>query len=259
MARRRRRRSTSTSTGSARKAAPISRPAASSMVFSHCGIPAEAGVPFPSAGRCRCRPAQAAAVPGTAGGPAPSRAVTVPPGCAGCGTVSTVPGRIMSGSGPMTRRLAAYRAGQPPRTANRAAMPASVSPGCTTYLAAGRLPGTNAAATLSVLATVTSVVLLAMRVLAWAGRTDPLPDRRHDDQQDAPGEHHARGLRRTYAQCCHFPSKGISAGRCRPGRRGHEPAGRKGLKRAAPPGDRRARRTWRRRDAPAAARPERAA
>ena len=64
-------------------------------------------------------------------------------------------GRMTSGSGPMSGRLAAYRAGQPPRTANRAAMPDNVSPGCTTYLAAGRAAGTSAAATLSVLARVT--------------------------------------------------------------------------------------------------------
>ena len=37
----------------------------------------------------------------------------------------------MSGSGPMTRRLAAYKAGQPPRTASAAAIAASVSPGTT--------------------------------------------------------------------------------------------------------------------------------
>ena len=37
----------------------------------------------------------------------------------------------MSGSGPMTRRFAAYSAGQPPRTASAAAMPARVSPEAT--------------------------------------------------------------------------------------------------------------------------------
>ena len=77
--------------------------------------------------------------------------------------------RIRTDERPVRR----VKAGQPPRTANRAAMPDNVSPGCTIYLAAGRLPVTNAAATLSVLARVTSVVLLAMRVFAWAGRTDP--------------------------------------------------------------------------------------
>ena len=52
-------------------------------------------------------------------------------------------------------------------------MPDNVSPGCTTYLAAGRFPVIDAAATLSALARVTSVVLLAMRMFAWAWRTDP--------------------------------------------------------------------------------------
>src|ERR1700677_4759489 len=59
-------------------------------------------------------------------------------------------------------------------------MPDRVSPGCTTYLAAGLAAGTDAAVTLSVLARVTSVllvllvlVLLAMRWFAWAGRADP--------------------------------------------------------------------------------------
>ena len=45
-----------------------------------------------------------------------------------CGTVSTVPGRIVFGSWPMARRLAAYRAGQPPCTPSPAAMPDRVSP-----------------------------------------------------------------------------------------------------------------------------------
>ena len=66
----------------------------------------------------------------------------------------------------MSGRLAAYRAGQPPRTANRAAMPDNVSPGCTTYLAAGSAAMPGATAALSVLARVTWVVLLAMRVFA---------------------------------------------------------------------------------------------
>ena len=66
----------------------------------------------------------------------------------------------------MSGRFAAYRAGQPPRTANRAAMPDNVSPGCTAYPGAGRAAGTNAAATLSALATVVTSVLLAVRMLA---------------------------------------------------------------------------------------------
>ena len=55
----------------------------------------------------------------------------------------------------MSGRLAAYSAGQPPRTANRAAMPDNVSPGRTAYLEAGRATVFGAAATLSVLARVT--------------------------------------------------------------------------------------------------------
>ena len=48
------------------------------------------------------------------------------------GSTSTAPGRMTFGSGPMTRRFAAYKVGQPPRTARAAAMPDKVSPGCTT-------------------------------------------------------------------------------------------------------------------------------
>ena len=78
------------------------------------------------------------------------------------------------GSRPMTCRLAAYRAGQPPRTANRAAMPDSVSPVRTRYLVAELVSVTGAAATLRVRVRMTSVVLFAVRVFAWAGGTDPL-------------------------------------------------------------------------------------
>ena len=61
--------------------------------------------------------------------PAPTvyRAAAPPPGKA-----STVPGRMRPGSGPITSRLAAYRAGQPPRVPSAEAMPERVSPGCTT-------------------------------------------------------------------------------------------------------------------------------
>ena len=48
------------------------------------------------------------------------------------GSTSTTPGSMTSGSGPITRRFAAYNAGQPPRTASAAAIPDKVSPGCTT-------------------------------------------------------------------------------------------------------------------------------
>src|SRR5690242_2375959 len=81
---------------------------------------------------------------------------------------------MMSGSGPMARRLAAYRAGQPPRAANRAAMPDSVSPLRTTYFMVWLAAVMGGAATLTVLVRITSVVLPAVRVFAWAGWTDSL-------------------------------------------------------------------------------------
>ena len=145
------------------------------MVFSHCGIPAEAGVPFPSAGRCPLPAGAGGGGTGYRGRPGPVTGGDGAAGWPGLRDREHGPGtdhvRIGADDPPVGR----VKSRQPPRTANRAAMPASVSPGCTTYLAAGRLPGTDAAATLSVLATVTSVVLLAMRVFAWAGRTDPFP------------------------------------------------------------------------------------
>ena len=52
-------------------------------------------------------------------------------------------------------------------------MPASVSPGCTTYRTAGRAAGPGAAAAPGVLVRVTSA-LLAVLVPAWAGRTGPV-------------------------------------------------------------------------------------
>jgi len=54
----------------------------------------------------------------------------------------------------MSGRLAVNRTGQPPRTANRAAMPDNVSPGRTAYPETGRATVLGAAATLSVLARV---------------------------------------------------------------------------------------------------------
>src|SRR5580704_4267247 len=88
---------------------------------------------------------------------------------------------MTSGSAPISDRLAAYRVAQPPRTENRAAMPDNVSPYCTTYLATGRaaVPRAavvvpNATAALSLLVRVTSVLLLAMRIFAWAGRVRPV-------------------------------------------------------------------------------------
>ncbi len=107
----------------------MSSPAASSRVISHRGMPAAAAGAGPGAGRC---PPSA----GAGGGAGyRGRAGTVPAGedrgAAGRVRVSTVPGRITSGSGPMTRRFAAYSAGQPPRTPSAAAIPARVSPGTT--------------------------------------------------------------------------------------------------------------------------------
>ena len=92
------------------------------------------------------------------------------------GNTSMVPGRIRPGSGPMACLLAAYSAGQPPGTPRAAAMPDSVSPGRTTYRAAapaGMAAWTAAAAGLTGRAAV-SLVFVAMRVAAWAGRTGPL-------------------------------------------------------------------------------------
>src|SRR5579862_7355873 len=91
------------------------------------------------------------------------------------GSTSMVPGRIRPGSGPMTARLAAYSAGQPPGTPRAAAMPDSVSPGRTAYraAAAGMAAWTAAAVGPTGRAAV-SWVFVAMRVAAWAGRTGPL-------------------------------------------------------------------------------------
>src|SRR5258705_13053562 len=76
------------------------------------------------------------------------------------------------GSQPMAFRLAVYRGGQPPRIWTRAAMPDSVWPYLTTYVVAGLVAVTDGAATLRVRVRMTSV-LLAVRVFAGAGWTDP--------------------------------------------------------------------------------------
>ena len=52
---------------------------------------------------------------------------------AGLGMVSRIPAGTASGSAPTAERLAAYRAGQPPPTPNRAAIADSVSPAVTVY------------------------------------------------------------------------------------------------------------------------------
>jgi hypothetical protein len=59
------------------------------------------------------------------------------------------------GSGPMSGRLAAYRAIQPPRTPSCAAMPDNVSPCCTTYVLVGLIALTGAVTARSVLVKVT--------------------------------------------------------------------------------------------------------
>ena len=59
---------------------------------------------------------------------------------AGCGTASTIPGRITPASGPMRCRLAAYSASQPPGTASAAAMRQGV-PGHYRVPGWGRLAG----------------------------------------------------------------------------------------------------------------------
>src|ERR1700729_3884746 len=133
---------------------------------------------------------------------------------------------MTSGSGPISDRLAAYRAAQPPRTENRAAMPDNVSPCCTTYLAPGRAAVSLAAAVvpsattaLSLLVRVTSVLLLAMRIFAWAGRASPVVP--------AATAMISRMLQAntTHADFVHactvlsLSFRGISAGRCWPGRR----------------------------------------
>ena len=119
----------------------------------------------------------------------------------------------------MSGRLAAYRAGQPPRTANRAAMPDNVSPGCTTYLAAGPAARPGAAATLSVLARVTSSSTTRDADVRLGRAGGSLHAGRHQDDPECSRRARRTRTSSTHAQCCHFPSEGISAGRCWPGRR----------------------------------------
>ena len=81
------------------------------------------------------------------------------------GSTRTVPATMRSGSGPMICRLAAYRAGQPPRTFSCAAMPDKVSPCCTTYFPAGLAARTGAETAPSMPATVTCALLLLLVLL----------------------------------------------------------------------------------------------
>ena len=59
----------------------------------------------------------------------------------GAGSRAPFPARIAFGSGPITRRLAAYSAGQPPGVPRAAAMPDRVSPAATVYRAGAAGPG----------------------------------------------------------------------------------------------------------------------
>ena len=169
---------------------------------------------------------------------------------------------MTSGSRPISDRLAAYRAAQPPRTDSRAAMPDNVSPGCTTYRAAGLAARTDTVATLTV-----SARMIPVRTATAAdsrcgsqpgpGGTGSCPCH-HDDQQGTAGEHHARGLRpHTHGMrslSFHRDQRQALVART-PTTRTDQ--GRKGLKRAAPPAGKNARPASLRHDAPAAATPAR--
>src|SRR5580693_7786158 len=171
----------------------------------------------------------------------------------------------------MAFRLLAYSGGQPPWIPNRAAIPDSESPGCTTYLLTGLVPDPASAAgeaaatgpagaagvadaadaagaasaagavgtavvlvlvlvlvrVLVLLLAVVLVVLYVVRVVAWAGRADPV----------RPAAARAASMRvqasTTHADVVHARirlslsfRRGISAGRCGPGTpKGGEPAG----------------------------------
>ena len=148
-------------------------------------------------------------------GPAPSRP----------GSTSTVPAWMRSGSGPMACRLAAYSAGQPPRTANRAAMPDKVSPSWTTYFAVwlGRRHGCRGDAQRAGEDDLGTTRGAGVRL----GRADGSlhADRHQDDRQDAPGEHDARRLDpRTHGAVTFLP-RGSAPDAAGPGRRRLEPVG----------------------------------
>src|SRR5215469_7345352 len=134
-----------------------------------------------------------------------------------------VPGWIRFGSEPMTCRLAAYRAGQPPRTPRAAAIEVRVSPGRTAQVSvdaaasgaavtASRLAGTLAGATW---------VLLAMLVLAWAGCAGP--------PQPVTAKRNAMPrAATTHADFVHLRTMGLFLPECQRQtllvrRRGHEP------------------------------------
>src|SRR6185312_7857763 len=162
-------------------------------------------------------------------------------GAGGPGTVSTVPAPIRSGSGPTAVSLAAYRAGQPPRTPSAAAIADRVSPGRTVHVAAGRAArraavtsviaagaGALAGAARVLPATLVAVLLTAVRGLGWATRR-PGPAR---PATAARGRMHQASTR--HADMVHLrtmvllPSWGQPR-RQRPGAAGIGPGGRKGL------------------------------
>src|SRR5580693_2663593 len=162
----------------------------------------------------------------------------------------------------MAFRLLAYSGGQPPWIPNRAAIPDSESPGCTTYLltgpvpdpasAAGQAAATGPAGAAGVAAaadaagaasaagavgtavllmlvrmivvvlvfTVLLVVLFVVRVVAWAGRADPvrLAAARAASMRVQASTTHADVVHARIALSLSF-RRGISAGRCGPGRR----------------------------------------
>src|SRR5580692_11084506 len=146
------------SVGSVRKAVPMRSPAATSTISSHRGSPATAdwlawagrGCPLATVGAGGCAGAVDRA-DADSGGCADAGVFVVvgawraagDPVCAWRGEgadrrvgvwrgiASTVPGWIALGSAPITRRLAAYSAGQPPGVARAAAMPERVPPAAT--------------------------------------------------------------------------------------------------------------------------------
>jgi hypothetical protein len=104
----------------------------------------------------------------------------------------------------MTVRLVSYSACQPPRTSSAAAMPDSVSPGRTAYRAAAAA-GFAAVGNVAVTCWVTSVVLLAMRMLAWAPGTDPgTPATKRVSRTPQASTTHADFVHTR--KVCHFPS-----------------------------------------------------
>src|SRR5215831_3150837 len=131
-------------------------------------------------------------------------------------------------------------------------MPDSVLPSCTTYFVVWLAAVTGAAAALSVLVRMTSV-LLAVRVFAWASGTDPciLIATRVTGRMLQASTTHADLIHVRIVLSLSFQGDQRRTLLVRTPR--FEPVGRKGLRLAAPPGGRIARSASRRHDAPAAA------